>query len=232
MACTRKDQSGNILIYIIGAIFLMGILIVLVKGNVQEGTGIDRDKIALKANEVQRYASDLERAVITILQNGYSETDIRFAHSSAPVAYGVITDTPRRQVFDPTGGSAEYKLPPSGINDGTLWQFYATTHIQDLGTDTAAQSKAELLAVLPNVTEAFCAQINLLNKQSINLANNTDLTANGCVYASGSEFTGTYGFGAGNNTLNAAEITRFPAKELCVKCQSGGFHYYRVLLAR
>jgi hypothetical protein len=225
-------QSGNMLIYILGAIFLMGFLIVLLRGNFQEGTGIDAEKVSLQVNEARRYAANLERGVNLILTNGISESDLRFAHGDADPAYGDITNTPKRQVFDPQGGGVEYQAPPAGSNDGTAWQFFATTHIPDVGTDTAAQSKAELLAVLPNVTRDFCDQVNRINHQDINLDNDTDLSANGCVYAAGSEFAGTYGAGAGNNTLQTSEITQFPPMELCVKCQSGGFHYYRVLKVR
>lgn len=48
----RQNQSGNMLIYILGGIFLLGILIVLLKGNAQEGAGIDADKIAVSVQKM------------------------------------------------------------------------------------------------------------------------------------------------------------------------------------
>lgn len=220
------------LIYILGAVFLMGILVVILKGNNQEGSGIDGEKLTVRATEVQRYAAELERGVRYILQNGYSESDIRFAHPDSTVNYGLITNIPARQVFDPQGGGVEYKEAPSGVNDGTQWQFYATTHIPDVGTDTAAESKAELIAVLPNVSESFCSQLNRNIGQVIDLSVDTDPAANGCINASGSPFTGTYGYGSGNNTLDSTKFSKLPPTEACIRCNGGTFQYYRVLLGR
>lgn len=236
MMSPPSKTAGNMLLYILGAILLLGILIVLVKGSFQEGTGIDGEKISMQVSEVQRYASELERGVNYILHEGNSETDIRFAIPDTNTApYGDITVTPTHQVFDPSGGGVEYKLPPTGVNDGTKWQFYATTHIENLGTNEATpgtsdgNTKAELLAVLPKVTRDFCERVNLTVHQTINL-DNTTLAGPYCVYDSGNEFTGTYT--TGSVLLSPTQVTNNPAKELCVKCSNGTFNYYHVLLTR
>lgn len=228
----RASISGNMFIYILGAIFLLGLLIVIIKGNVQEGSGIDGEKVTLAAGEVQKQAGEFERAVNYILRDGVSESDIRFAHPDALLAYGDITLLPRNQVFDVTGGGAEYESPPAGVNDGTAWQFFGNTHITDLGTDEDTTKKAELLAVLPNVTEAFCARINFINQQSIDLEVDTDLAADGCIYAAGDEFAGTFTDEAGANALESTLFTKHPAKEACVRCDDDSLHYYRVLHVR
>ena len=96
-------QSGNILIYILGAILLLGLLIMLVKGSFQEGTGVDSEKVVLKAQQVQACAGELERGVAYVLRNGVSETDIKFAvpdsFPAIPV-YGTYTDS-ENMVFAP-----------------------------------------------------------------------------------------------------------------------------------
>ena len=230
-----NHQSGNMLIYILGAIFLLGLLIVLVKGSFQEGTGVDSEKVVLKANQVQQYAGELERGIAYMLQDGVSESDIRFAPPNAasmPVAYGVYSNAPN-MVFAPLGGGVEIKSPPSGVNNGAMWGFFATTHFTDLGTDTAATRKAELIAVLPNVTQAFCNQINRNVKQTIDLTQLTDPAANGCVFASGSEFAGTFVTGATANTLDDTKLSSVPAKEACVVCGTDQkMYYYKVLMVR
>lgn len=226
-----QQNSGNMLIYILGAIFLMGILIVLLKGSFQEGTGVDAERSALLATQVETYATALGNGVNNVLENGRSESEIRFAHPDANVTYGVITSIPNRQVFDPTGGGVEYAAPPIGANDGTQWQFYANTHIKDVGTDTAASQKAELLAVLPNMVESVCSAINTANGQTLDLTLNADPSANGCIFG-GTVFTGTYGFGSSVNTIDHTLFTRLPPVEACIRCQGGNLHYYRVLLSR
>lgn len=228
-------QSGNILIYILGAILLLGLLIMLVKGSFQEGTGIDSEKTVLKAQQVQSYASELERGVNYVLRNGVSETDIKFAvptgFTAIPI-YGAYTDS-EPMVFAPKGGGVEYKMPPTGVNDGTAWRFFANTHFTDLGTDDANTRKAELIAVLPNVTDAFCSQINRNMKQSIDLTANTDPSANGCMYNPGFDFVGAYSYGSTANVLDDTKLTNVPAPEACVKCASDNkLHYYKVLLVR
>ncbi len=234
MTRDSNSQSGNMLIYILGAVFLLGFLIVIIKGNFQEGTGIDPEKVAIEVGKVQKQAASLERAVGYLAQNGVSEGDIRFAHPDAPVAYGDITVNPQNQVFDVQGGGADYILPPAEIlaTPGMYWEFFAFTHVKDIGTDTAGTRKAELVAVVPNVTRAFCERVNFVNNQVIDLTLNTDPTANGCIYTSGSRFVGTYVTGAGANTLDDTLMSKHPAREACVHCQSGGYHYYRVLLGR
>ncbi|PZO87884.1 MAG: hypothetical protein DI626_02995 [Micavibrio aeruginosavorus] len=229
----RKSESGNMFVYILGAIFLMGILVVISKGNMQEGVGIDAERATLAAARVQRYAGEIASGVNAILDSGFSETQLRFAdpdNNTGP--YGDISTTPKQQVFSPDGGNVEYQKPIDGINDGTPWQFYANTHIKDIGTDTAATRQAELLAVLPNVTKSFCAAVNLAAKQTINLTLDTDPASNGCVYG-GTEFNGTYLSGSGVNTLDDTKFSLLPAPEACVRCATDGkFHYYRVLLSR
>lgn len=220
------------LIYIIGAIFLFGILIALLKGNFQEGTGIDGEQVLIKAGEVQRYSAQLERGVAYVLQQGISESDMRFAANAASAGlYGAYSNT-NTQVFAPSGGGVEYKAPPSGINNGTAWQFYGNTHFTDMGTDTVGSQRAELTAVLPNVTEAFCNQINRLVGQKIDLTQTTDPATNGCVYQGGAGFTGTFLSGASVNLLDDTKLSFKPATEACVRCSTGTYNYYRVLMSR
>lgn len=220
------------LIYLLGAIFLLGILMVVVRGSFQEGTGIDAEQGSLRAGEIQRYGAELQRGVNYILQNGYSESELRFAVPDENTDYGDISDIPGRQVFSPQGGGVEYKLPPSGVNDGTPWQFYGSTHIPNAGTETLASSKAELIAVLPNVTEPVCNALNRAVGQIVDLAAEQDDWNQGCLNAGSSfGFDGTFISGADNNTLTGP-FTKTPPLEMCIHCAGGAFHYYKVLLVR
>lgn len=226
-------QSGNILIYILGAIFLLGLLVVLVKGSFQEGTGTDSEKVVLKAQQIQSYASELERGVNYVLRNGVSESDIRFAAPNAPSNYGTYSDNPN-MVFAPSGGGVEYKDPPAGVNDGTKWGFFGTTHIANMGSDAVPVRKAELIAVLPNVTQAFCSQINRNVKQAIDLSQSADVSSNGYIYQPTEPFLGTFRSGNPANNLLDASFTFLPPTEACVRAASSpvSYHYYKVLLAR
>lgn len=222
------------LVYILGAIFLLGLLVVLVKGATNPGGGVDAETTVLNASEAQRYAAEVERAITLILQNGHSESDIRFSHANAGSAYQTTMDAPNtRQVFHPRGGAANFREPPQGVNDGTPWQFYGNTHITDLGTDTETARKAELIMVLPNVTLQFCQRINTMNDQNLDVvAGVQDPVDDGCIYAPGNEFNGTFITGSSANVPDHTLFRHNPATQACVRCDDGSLHFYHVLMAR
>lgn len=225
---SARSISGNMLIYILGAIFLLGMLIVLIRGSFQEGTGIDAEKALIQISEIQRYGAELERGVRYIMQNGHSETDLRFAQDSVDVGYGVITDRPERQVFSAEGGGVQYQFPPAGVSNGVVvnWQFYGDTHIPDMGTDGAA-NRSELIAVLPNITEGFCSAINRTVKQDIDLTQESVRDCNLSTF-----FTGNFADEPAARVVIDAEVPKRPATEACVRCADGTYNYYRVLLSR
>lgn len=161
----RNSEQGNVLFMILIAVALIGLLTAAISQTSRpDGTNIDKETLVLRASEVQRYASELERAVTFIMQNGLSESDIRFAHYNANADYGDLgADADKSdQVFDRVGGGANYRDAPDGINDGSAWEFYGGSHAPGMGRS----DRAELVAVLPHVTQGFCDKINDLNGQS------------------------------------------------------------------
>lgn len=236
----RRHEHGNMLFMILIAVALIGLLTAaLMSGSNSESSNIDEETLVIRTTEAQRYAAELERAVSLIIQNGKSEADIRFAHPDAASAYGDLSaDTDKKdQAFHSTGGAAEYRDPPAGLNDGTDWQFYGHTAVPGVGT-----SAPDLVMVLPKVTEDFCARINTLNGQVTPSDPNATGTAT-CIYGGSTViFNGTTTFTTGGaiNQMNAATFTQDPASgaarvasEACVTCiGANGRHYYHVLLAR
>ena len=227
----NKNEAGNILIYILGAIFLLGILVVVVKGSSTPGSNIDREALLIRVAEVQAYGQELERAVAYIMRNGHSEADIRFAHPDADPAYGDITDTPTRQVFAREGGGARYREPPSDIQTTptpTDWIFNGENNVIAIGTNTfGGTTGLELIALLPNVTQNFCMLINDKN----DIDNPGDTPPQDSNVAGNNIFTGTFSVGV---TLDAPGLGG--KMEGCFEGDntppSGTYHYYRVLLAR
>lgn len=227
----RPSESGNILIYILGAIFLIGALTLMVKGSSTPGAGIDEEALIIKVSEVQQYGQELEQAITYIFQNGHSESDIRFAHPDADSAYGVITDIPTRQVFHRDGGGATYRDPPSGIQTTvTPWHFSGANSVAQIGSSCSADDCSDLVAVLQNVTEAFCLNIN--EKNNIENPSNAPPQDDGNMHFSTpfsgsmtwSAHIGDSGFQANGKLEGCLEGESTPP--------SGTYHYYRVLLAR
>ena len=224
-----NNQNGNILIYILGAIFLLGLLVVMVKGSSTPGSNIDRETLLIRVAEVQAYGQELERAVAYIRRNGHSETDIRFAHPDADPAYGDITDTPSRQVFAVQGGGAKYREPPEDIQVTTTdWYFTAANSVGTIGSGfSASNSETELLVMLNDVTKEFCLalnnQANIENPSGNPPEDGAGMVGGNLIYT----FIGDYSFSAviDNPVINNSN-------EACVQRSTGTYHYYRVLLAR
>lgn len=231
----RKSESGNVIFFILLAIVLVGLITAAVRGT-GEGGHIDNEALAIRVSEVREYMNEIERGLRFIMHDGASETEIRFAHPDAPAGYGDITNTPSRQIFSTSGGGVQYRLPDAGISSAANWEFFGRTHLPGVGTDDAALKEAELIAVLPDVTSAFCAKINKIN--GYDEAVQPIDTSGSCINASTTfRFSSSSGFTTTGSadTVNDATFTVRPAMQGCVSCAAGGtsdFHFFHVLMAR
>lgn len=227
------------------AVALIGALGAAIMGsNSAETSNIDKETLGIRASEVQRYAGELERAVRYIMQNGKSESDIRFAHPDANSDYGDLSaDSDKSdQVFHIDGGGAGYRLPPADIlaSPNQKWEFYGGTAIHHAGS-----TNPELVAVLPNVTKQFCEKINTLNSQSIDQPVDdggsaaSASNAGGCIHGGSDARFGnnTEFYDAAQsrtaNTMDDSTFTVHPALQACVYCEADeAYHFYHVLLVR
>ncbi|MBX2834329.1 MAG: hypothetical protein KTR28_05085 [Micavibrio sp.] len=232
----KYNESGNVLFIILIAIVLIGALTAAVQqSNNSESSNIDNETLAIRASEVQSYASELERAVRFVLENGVSEIDIRFAHASAHADYGDIDDSVDgrqyvMQVFHPDGGAATYRNVPSGITtSASAWEFTGASHMPGVGT----AARSDLIAVLPNVTAAFCEKINELNNQTATPA------ATSCPYTDAGRFDSGTNFDDDVDessttippVMTEATFSTQPALQACVVC-GGNNYFYHVIMAR
>jgi hypothetical protein len=226
----NKNERGSLLLYILIGVVLIGVLTIALRNSGGGSENIDKEDLVLKFNQIQNYGAEISSAVSELLSNKISEADIRFAHPDAATDYGTITTNPTDQVFGKTGGKANYRAPPLNVNDGSSWEFYGTTNISETGSD-----RAELIAVLPNVTQEFC---NVINSR-LGFTNGTQPTdsATGttpdCVQGSSSDrFSGSFN-DTSPNILDSTSFSRLPAMQACVYCASGAtYNYYYVLMAR
>jgi len=224
-----NKQSGNVIFFVLLGVALIGIVTVAVRSG-GSGTNIDAESLTIKTAQVRQHAQELERAVTYIMQNGASEVELRFAHPEASSDYGDITNNPHRQVFGVSGGGAEYRAVPSGLNDGSPWEFYAHTHIPGVGSQ-----RADLIAVIPNVIPEFCARINQINGQTGEPR--TD-SGGDCIHNQTLRFSSSNLYqDAAPNELDdsAASFAVTPAMQACVDCNPSGtpaYHFYHVLMAR
>ena len=230
-----SNESGNVIFFILLAVVLLGLITAALRSG-NEGANIDRETVLIRASQVREYASEIERGLTFIMQDGASESDIRFAHPDAPSSYGTISDTPTRQIFNELGGGVEYQLPSSDISSATSWEFYGHTHIPDVGVSPPGH-RPELVAVLPLVSRDFCDQINKMNNYTAGV---TPEDVTGVCLNAGSAFrfssASLFTTGGGIDvTDDDASWTVKPAMQGCVTCNTSAddnLHFFHVLLAR
>lgn len=224
---SSHPESGNVIILVLMAIVLIALVTVAIRQGSDGNNDVDRESLVMNLSKVRQQASEFERGVAFIINNGASETDIRFAYADAPSDYGNISTTPQFQMFSPSGGGAEYHKPPDGVNDGSTWEFYGNTALPDVGSD-----KPELIAVLPDVTDDFCKKTNADEGYAASLALTDSAT---CVNTgSAARFNDTVQYDdSGTNTVDAATFPATkPVMEGCITCADGSHHFFHVLHAR
>lgn len=231
---SRQNERGNIMFMILIAIVLIATLTAVISNTSDnQNSSIDTETLAIRASEIQRYASELERGINYIMQNGHSEQDIRFAiptDTANATGYGdLAADTdPTDQMFHQNGGAANYRDPPNDVQTSvSAWEFYGGTQIPGAGTD-----KADLIAVLPNLTEQMCTKINELNNQTATPAEDASGNINeGSANRFGSGGTPVTFDDTTTNTLNAATFSKTPALQACVTAGTA-YHFYHVIMPR
>lgn len=226
----RHSESGSVIFFILLAIALIALVTAAIRAGSDSGGDIDRESMLVNVTTVRQQAAEIERAVTMVINNGASETEVRFADVNAPSDYGDISTTPQFQVFSTQGGGADYPTRPSGISvtghDADPWEFYGTSSPPQVGT-----GKGDLLAVLPNVSADFCAAVN--NVDGYGATQPTD--SNACVNAGqAARFGGgTLYDDVTTNTMDDATFAVKPAMEACVKCLAdGSYNFYHVLHTR
>lgn len=222
-----SSESGNIFIYILGAIFLMGLLIIVVRGSDPSGSNIDGERMMILTSDVQQYGSELEQAITAIIRQGHSEGGIRFAlpGTTGPDS---IEDQPDRQVFARNGGAAAVRKPPPAVTpSGAQWIFSSDLIVGGVGTTCAAPSSACAdLAALLRVNRAFCRQLNI----SAGVTNPADEPpVASTTFTTVTDFDGSY---TGTIELTDAGSHLRGHREGCVQADDGVYFYYRVLLSR
>lgn len=226
-----NSQQGNIILYVLLGIVLVGLLTVAIRNSGGMRSDIDAEDMVLKAGQVQRHANEVAQAVSMMISDRVSEADLRFAlPDDNTTEYGDIATTPEYQIFSPQGGKVTYRQPPEGAQvTAAPWEFFATTAIPQMGSD-----KAELIAVLPDVKEELCTQINKQVGQVVTAvpADLSTGTTPDCVMGANSDrFVGVFK-DVSPNVLDDTTFDPLPAAQACVQCSDSTYNYYYVLMSR
>ncbi len=219
-------QSGNVFIIILMGIVLFAALSFTISRGMRSETTdkLSAQKAALAASDILNYTQKMERAISRLRQKSVSESDISFENPKDAAYAHTPVVTEEQKLFTPTGGALSFQNPPERANDGSPWLFTGSTCIADIGTGPTGCSvdldatNEELIAVLPNVVDSVCAELNSRLKI-------TGTPADTGAGASTTKYTGTF--------ANGTEIILAggPYNSACFSRGTSNY-FYVVLIAR
>ena len=215
----QNAQSGSIFYFILIAIVLIGGLTLALRDSGGLEGNVDKESANVQASQILKYSGEVERAVQTLISNGVSESDIRFAYPSTPSAYGTITVNPQNQVFSSQGGKAAFRDPPANaLASPATYVYSAGIAMVGIGSD-----KADLIMTAFPLKQEVCEAVN----KSVGIT--TIPTMSNCPLSA--YFTGAY---SASPVIPSTTITATkPYTKACINCTNwSAYLYYSILLAR
>ncbi len=233
------NEHGNIVIFILIAVFLFGALAYTFTRSARDGTNnISKQQAKIAAQEILNYARLVEGAVNRVRRNGCSESEISF--ENAVISGYSNTDAPDDSschIFELEGGKISYSSPPNNIDPLNLfsspwthYNFFGDADFIGIGTNGILESNSELYMLVALTSEEVCIQIN----NTLNLSLATNPPEDGGVALITNLFTGSFLVPA---TVMGDEVSSAPLENVTSACyadsdQAGVYGFYHILLAR
>jgi hypothetical protein len=121
MSKARSAEQGNILLYILIAIVMIGLLTVALRDSGGLSQNVDTEKMDAEAANLIKFSAEMQNGARLLLEKGLSESDIRTAYPGGdPADFGLITTNPQNQLFSSQGAQVVYRTFKN-INGGTNW---------------------------------------------------------------------------------------------------------------
>lgn len=248
----KHSQSGNILIFILLAIVLIGLLTVFLtrsSDTTNETGSYEQNLIA--ANNILRTAKSIEGAVQNLMARGCGENEISFWHDSdgngtenASDDYFNPTAPPSRacHIFEAEGTGLSYNDIETNILDATqsasplygTWFFTGGSCIPNMASGDgtcAAELELEIMLILPWVRQDICHVINAVAYDDF--ANSAPIEEDD-AYDDSALFIGDF---QAPERIDTAANNISNQQSFCFQGQAsqipdGGFHFTYVLYAR
>lgn len=243
------NESGNVLIYILIAIALISALSYAVSSSNRGSlAGVDSERTRLQTSEILEYADIVSKAVTQLRLRGCDDTEFSFQNNITATDYtntGDPTGDDTCHIFHVSGGGIQYRAPDTNWLDsannaedfyGELF-FTGTSCVADVGPifancTTEAPASLELMMVIPFIKEDLCIALNeTLGVGTAGAAPPQD--SSNAWSASNPEFTGAY-----TDSISLLDVGTGDLRGKTSGCfeganvPDGGYHFYKVLLAR
>lgn len=220
----RQNERGNVLIYILVAVALLGALSFAVsqsgRGNVQQ---LSAERARLLATEILEYSTNLKNAVVQLKLRGCDESELNFDN---PVVSGYTNGAAPTDgtcdIFGTNGGGLSWQTQQAQARNSeseyfTDYQINATNNTPNLGTFSGE------LYFIAELNEEVCAIMNDL--LAVTPADPPATDAGFSLHTS-FKFTGGYS--------QVSSIDAYPATSAACfeNGPTGRYYYYKVLLQR
>lgn len=220
----NDNQNGNVFVYILIAVALLGGLMFALSKSASQGdptaeVSEGRNKVA--ANEIIAYATSTENSILQMQQTGVTVAQIDFLlpsdsnFNTAPTAY---------KLFHPDGGGLNYKALPAGADDSDAVGLAPAYHVGRFSnvewTPTTAH---DVIFTAYEIKQQVCAAINyqLMKSSTIPTVSGDSLDN---LLVDDSLHTGT---NADFMITNCAACENIPA--MCVTNGTGKYAFYSLL---
>lgn len=238
----RRNESGNVLFFILIGVVLFAALSYTVSNMMRGGSAetIQAERAKVLAGEIIDYTRSLRQGIQTLrISNGCADNEISFQNA---VVAGYTNGTNAAcQIFNASGGDVHYVPPnkealdiitPAPILYGE-WYFTAGVCVQGVGTPAAGCSVEgrEIVAILPYVNLKTCQVLNEILGVTAAGANPPVEHANAWA-TTNVKFTGNFTHG-GTQMEQAGRLAGcFEGNSDTSTPPEDTYHFYQVLVAR
>ena len=153
----HSSERGSSLFIILFAVALFAALTYAISQQRNETASLSSEKLRLLAGDVMDMGNGLVDATSRLRLRHVPNTTISFENDSVAGYTNVACTESTCKIFAYDGGGTDWEKPSSDINQGTDWGFTGDIAIQDIGA-----GGADLVAVLPRLSETLCNQINIM----------------------------------------------------------------------
>ncbi len=197
----RNQERGSIFFYLLLAVALFSAINFVMSniGKTGGGQQFTEERNRMMASEIVTQGNQLAEAVAKLRLRGIPASQISFVHKDENAVPGTIytnanCTTDKCQVFALNGGGLEPLKPVPNTNNGEMLVYTGTLRL-----DTAGNTANDLIAIMPNVSEAVCTEINRLTGSPIPLTSQTLPLTTKTLTAD--MYQGTLGTGTGTNHI-------------------------------
>ncbi len=241
-----RDQSGNVLFYIlIGVALLSALSYTVAQTNRGGGQSIGKERAAIVASEIIEYAQIVGTAVSQLRLRGVSDTEISFENDAVTGYENPNCLDDSCKIFDIDGGGVSYNAPmeewlDSKFSDEPRFgELYFNASAMALGKGSA--DKDDLIMFVPYLKKSICIAINAA--LGVHLETDETPSEKAGPFETSAKFGGTYNdvndfYVAGSNTSGQGELFVSHGAG-CTKSSGmgavpaeGSYHFFKVLIAR